>query len=311
MLWKEIFAEPRMRMGWIGRGVIGVLVICSFIPVWFILTQDYNARYYSHDFMSREMNVWVRIVGTAVCCLLLLAVAVRASGAVSGERDKQTLDALLTSPLETSTILYGKWAGSVASVRWGWLWIAAIWFLGLITGGLNPCALPLLLGAWLVYAGVFAAVGLWFSVVSKTTLRSTVWTLLTVILLGGGHWIVMLMCCFAPCAILAHSGDSVEYVAKFEAGQTPPFVLGVLAFHTHDLDHVHQDEGEMMLFSVIGVVSWIVGGAVLGNVINARFQTLTGRASMRQLPARPQPSSPDGWSRPAEPSPPDPFRPSL
>jgi hypothetical protein len=119
------------------------------------------------------------------------------------------------------------------------------------------------------------------------------------------------MCCFMPCALLVRSGDSVEYVAKFEAGQTPPFVLGVLAFHTRDLDHFHREEGELMLFSLIGVVSWIVGGVVLGNVTNSRFRALTGREGMRQLYARPQPLSPDGWSPPAEPSPPDPFRPTA
>ena len=54
---------------------------------------------------------------------MLLAVAVRASGSISGERDKQTMDGLLTTPLDGHTILLAKWVGAILSVRWGWVWL--------------------------------------------------------------------------------------------------------------------------------------------------------------------------------------------
>src|SRR5262249_46587801 len=37
MLWKEIFAEPGLRFGWLGRIIIGLLVGFSLLPVFFIL----------------------------------------------------------------------------------------------------------------------------------------------------------------------------------------------------------------------------------------------------------------------------------
>ena len=100
------------------------------------------------------MNVWVRVLGSLVACLLLLGVAARAASSVSNERDRQTLDGLLTSPLEGNAILFGKWLGSILSVRWGWLWLGAIYGLGLLTGGLELGALLAILIAWFIYAGV-------------------------------------------------------------------------------------------------------------------------------------------------------------
>jgi ABC-type transport system involved in multi-copper enzyme maturation permease subunit len=310
MLWKEIWAEPRMRMGWFARILVGLLVGSSFLPV-AIIWYEYvtEPRPWRAHWISEAMNVWVRAVGTPVCCLLLLAVAVRASTTVSGERDKQTLDALLTSPLDTGTILFSKWAGSILSVRWGWLWIGAVWFLGLITGGLNPCALPLLLASWLIYAGMFAVVGLWFSVVSQTSLRATVWTLVSVLMMGGGHWLLWITCCL-PCVFLGRSNDLVEHIVKFQWGQTPPLVLAIAAFRTDDIKHIDRHESEVVFFSIIGLVLWIAGTIVLFNATNLRFRTLTAREPKRPVRPSPAPVVIDNWSPPPNPTSSDQFRPS-
>src|SRR5439155_6335775 len=110
--------------------------------------------------LAGDINMWVRFVGTTVACLMLLGVAARAAGSVSGERDRQTLDGLLTSPLEVRAILGAKWLGNVLSMRWGWAWLGVIYAIGALTGGLDFAALSLLLVAWFVYAGVVSAIGL-------------------------------------------------------------------------------------------------------------------------------------------------------
>src|SRR5437868_13123263 len=106
--------------------------------------------------------MWVRTCTVVVGCLSLLAVAVRASTTYSGERDRQTLDSLLTTPLDSTTILVAKWLGAVLSVRLAWLWLALIWGVGLALGGLHWLALPGLAAAWLVFAAFEATIGLWF-----------------------------------------------------------------------------------------------------------------------------------------------------
>jgi ABC-type transport system involved in multi-copper enzyme maturation permease subunit len=289
MLWKEVFVEQGMHMSWLGRIIIGCLVMLSFIPAFLILYFFFfdpvgSPNTWRH--LGEAMSVYVRIVATLVACLMLLAVAVRSSGCLSSERDRQTMDGLLTTPLDGATILFAKWAGCIASVRWGWVWLGTIWFLGIVTGGLHVASILLLIGAWLVYAGFFACLGMWFSLVCRTSLRATMWTLLTTVLLAGGHWIVMLMCCYAPIGILARSsGNDLEYVAKFQAGQTPPFVLGLFALHGEMEFRGHRALEEMMElvgFSVLGLGTWTVVGLALAAFVHHRFQDTTLRQAVRR-----------------------------
>jgi ABC-type transport system involved in multi-copper enzyme maturation permease subunit len=288
MLWKEIFVESGLRLNVLVRIVVIVLVVASFIPVVLILEAFFDEffrtgrmiyRYIDWETMSRAMNIWVRVLGSMVACLMLLAVAARASSSISNERDRQTFDALLTSPLDSNAILFGKWIGNILSVRWAWLWLGTIYTLGLLTGGLNPLALPLLVAAWIVYAFVVSGIGLWFSMVSRTTLRGTLWTLLCTTGAGVGHWLLW-MCCIPLFITVRQEPEVLEWVRKFQVGFTPPLALGFsFAFCSADFNGPVPANWalEAILYGVLGVVCWIVLGACIAVVNSTRFRVLTGR----------------------------------
>jgi hypothetical protein len=235
-------------------------------------------------------------VGTGVACLMFLWIAVRAAGSISGERDRQTLDTLLTSPLGSAEILYGKWLGSILSVRWAWVWLGAIWLIGVLTGGLNVVAVPLTLGAWWVFAAFAAVLGLWYSTVSRGTLRATVWTLLTLVGLWGGHW--LLWACCGSCLVAPWSGAGVgngEALAtafEFQAFTlTPPAALAFLAFLGPEFNpSVGFDANlglKFLVFSLLGVGLWGGAAAVLFQATITRFSERYGRTP-RVRPRTPQ-----------------------
>ena len=179
MLWKEIVAEGSIRLNLLGKIIAGLLVIASFAPVSIILYLYFDGQIRrgwrggpDWEQAGWEINAFqVRFVGTLVACLLWLAVVVRAAGSISGERDRDTLDNLLTTPLAARDILLAKWLGAILSVRKGWILLAAIWGVGVLTGALQPLCVPLLAGVWLLYAAGLAGVGLWFSATARRTLR--------------------------------------------------------------------------------------------------------------------------------------------
>src|SRR5262249_34963247 len=131
------------------------------------------------DVMATILNLWLRWVGTFLACFLLLGVAVRAAGSVSGERDRQTLDGLLITPLSNRSILFAKWLGSVLGGRGSWAGLGGMMGVGLLTEALHPLAVPCFLLAWLVFAAFLAGLGSWFSVANRKTYRATFLTLLT------------------------------------------------------------------------------------------------------------------------------------
>jgi hypothetical protein len=184
--------------------------------------------------------------------------------------------------LPSNAILFGKFIGSLFSVRIGWLWLGAILGLAVVTGGIHILALPLFLGAWIVYAVGFTLIGLWFSMVCRSSMRATVYTVLTAIGVSVGHWLIWLCC--LPAVILMqmdrHGGELAKYMGFFQLGLTPPFVLGFLAYSPEDLGHNfgHREFAELLAFCLLGLFLWIMGSLMLWFVlIGPRFRALTRR----------------------------------
>jgi ABC-type transport system involved in multi-copper enzyme maturation permease subunit len=284
MLWKEVRVEGGLRVGWLGRILVGLLVAGSFVPVviivhfmFFDANNRFNYNRNQWDDFGNAVNVWLRIMNAVISVLMLLGVAVRAAGAVSAERDRDTLVSLMTTPLTTQEILWAKWAGSLVSVRLFVVWLAAVWGLGLVTGAVNPTAVILQVMAWLAPAAFLAAVGLYFSASSKTTLRATTATLLTALVALGGHWIATGMCCFLPLQVILRSGTDLRWAWMMELGLTPPFVFGYVPLRQFGDLKVFDNQGDFPAFMVLGLFLWCVAAAVMGNLAHERFRELTHR----------------------------------
>jgi ABC-type transport system involved in multi-copper enzyme maturation permease subunit len=283
LLWKEVWAEPGLTFNWFGKAILLLIILASIVPaLW--LAGDFLIR--GADFwnshipeLANSVNVWVRVVGTLVACLTLLGVAVRAASSISGEHDRQTYDSLLTAPIDSDRLLFAKWLGSVLSVRRAWLWLCLVWLLGSATGGLYGPTVPWLFLAWAVYAGFVAVVGLWFSMTCRTTLRATVWTLLTVAALGVGHWYLWALFCMP----LRLREGPLAWLLRFQMyGLTPPLSLAWLAFGDNvESGVVGMDiEDPMGSFACLlgGFAVWSLAGYVLWRRAARRFRVLTGRA---------------------------------
>jgi ABC-type transport system involved in multi-copper enzyme maturation permease subunit len=118
------------------------------------------------------------ILAVVTIFLASLVVGIRCSGTVSGEREKQTWEALLLTPLATQMLVRGKLRG-IMRASYPYLRAYAIPAVGLsILGGVaafawTVIALPV---TWLAMYYVGAA-GIWCSVYSKTSWRSLLGTL--------------------------------------------------------------------------------------------------------------------------------------
>jgi len=120
-------------------------------------------------------------LGLAWSAFLFLLVALNAAGRFSRELEQKTLDSLLTLP-DREAILPAKWWASVLHVRHGW------WFLGWLmlmggTCGMNPAVVILIVVSWWVYAAFLASLGVWFSLVLRSTVWARVATLLVALLI--------------------------------------------------------------------------------------------------------------------------------
>jgi ABC-type transport system involved in multi-copper enzyme maturation permease subunit len=262
MIWKELVAERGLSFRWFGRLFIAVLVIGSFLPVLFFVPGPGPRGF---------LELWTRGMGAAVACLLLLCIAVRAATTISSERERQTLDGLLLTPLGASEILFGKWLGCVASIRWGWLWLSAIWGLGVWGGAIHPLSVLLLFTAWWIYATVLAEVGLWFSLSLGSSSRATVLTLLIAFGLGSSYLISLSVVMLSP--YWQNPGWWVTRLNRFQLGLSPLVTLSWLLTYFPD--------GWELPAALVGLLCWAVGGVVLWCFLVRRFRARTGRQMVR------------------------------
>jgi ABC-type transport system involved in multi-copper enzyme maturation permease subunit len=261
MLWKER-VEGRIRFGWTTwLGFVPLFLLTLGIGLWIVIDHIFEYHWGGRgQALAEKMNVWARMTGTSIACLTILSAAVRASTSISGERDKQTLDALITTQMTSDSILVAKLLGSLFGVRLGAIWLVSILVLACLTGGISPVAFVLVLAAWLVYACFFTMLGLWFSMICKASTRATVYTVMCTLALSVGHWLIWF--CLGPLMMFARSGpDSIaESLLKFQSGMTPPFVLGVLLYRAEDLTHGagRGSFGEMFAYSLLGLCLWSI-----------------------------------------------------
>jgi ABC-type transport system involved in multi-copper enzyme maturation permease subunit len=275
LVWKEIIVDSGRRGHWYKWLGMGLLIAVIFFPAvhmvfWFGSLPSFESW---GDGLKDSINFWARIVTVLISFLTLVQVAMRASGAVSGERARQTMDGLLTTPQSAFSILFAKWLGSIFSSRWLWVLLGVVWALGLYTGALTVQALAMFLLAWSIYAAFLTGLGLYFSIVSRSTQRATLWTLVVAALVMAAayllawdlsdYWkasyqlIPFVALYYIPTVQKTETGSSVELMSQAEARS-------------------------------LGLLLWLALAVFLWFLANHRFRVSIGRGRRRRKKVAPE-----------------------
>lgn len=179
-LWKERFVAPVKRDADDDsiRGVmVAVGAVLGLTLGFFALVAFVSVLASGGSASSLALAQRLLVVGGSVGVFChLLTIGSSAAGTVCRERQRLTLESLLTIPVDRSRILWPKW---VTSWGRGWWWggpAAGCVPLGLLATG--PAAMPGVAVAYLLAAGACAAgYGLWLSVRCRTVTRAVLWFL--------------------------------------------------------------------------------------------------------------------------------------
>lgn len=176
---KELKISVRtVRMAMILLGYNAVLALIGLLAFYF--TFDYG--YFSNIQYSGILQIYM-ILSMIEFGLVLFVVPAFTASSISGEREKQTLEILLTTKLNPSQIILGKLLSSISSTLllvFSSLPILAIVFS---VGGIRLIDLIQLM-IFCVTAAIFVgSIGIFFSTCFKKTVPSTVFTYGAIILL--------------------------------------------------------------------------------------------------------------------------------
>lgn len=154
--------------------------------------------------------------------LILFVVPALTSSAISGERERQTLEILLTTTLKPIQIITGKLYASISEIVLLVLSSLPILSLVFTVGGIRMVDLVTLMVVCIITAIFVGAIGLWYSTVFKRTVPATVMTYGTLIVV----MLVSVVALFVIQALMISFYDQQFYAVNptSGAGYNPPTI---------------------------------------------------------------------------------------
>ncbi len=282
LLTKEL--RGRMR-GWRAIGVLTVylLVLAGFTwLVYALIGLNSNGNDVSNAQLGKVLLGTV--VGFQFFFVVLLAPAFTA-GIITGEREKQTYDLLMTTLLRPRSIILGKMGAALA---WLLLLVLAVLPLGslaFILGGVAPEEVILSLVVILAATFWYGAIGLFWSSVVKSTIVAVVLSLLTnaaLLVLGPILYFITL-------AFITYSSNGTPPAVL---RSTPALYINELILSTHPLYALGRSEGYLVegksLFfptvSLNGYNVWMIHPWLFFTLVAGVFGTLLVLLAIRNLP---------------------------
>lgn len=169
VLSKEIYQRFRGYKGVIilffYLAFIGAFALASIYLLWIT---NKNAFILGQNFAVFSALATFQLI---VLCFVIPALT---SGAITGEKERKTLDVLLVTKLHEFHIIFGKMLSSLAFVILLLIATLPLYGLVLILGGIDPMQLLALFGFYFITSILFATIGMACSVSINRTGMSTV-----------------------------------------------------------------------------------------------------------------------------------------
>jgi ABC-type transport system involved in multi-copper enzyme maturation permease subunit len=198
MLWKERYvSRTSMAVKAVSTLIAAVVVIAlgygtyqlaepAFVEVW-----EYGYGSTGSYIHRLNLNMFIRFISVLLYVAWALAVASNASTGVVSEREEDTWTSLTTTPLSGEEILRAKMFGAVWATRWAGLLLVAYWATGVALGSLHPVGALAVAVETAAFIWFAAALGVTFSLTSKTSARAQAATMGVLLILNGAY----LLCC--------------------------------------------------------------------------------------------------------------------
>ena len=178
--------ELKLRMrGWRAAATIGIYLSFLALTAYFVTVvarQDYY-----RSTIDPELSVGSYIALAVMQFVLISFIApALTTGAISGEREKQTLDLLLCTRMTPLSIVTGKLFASISQIILLIIASFPIFSIVFLFGGISVKELLQLFGFFLIISVTFGSIGIFFSSYFKRTTAANVLSYGTIVFLYFG-----------------------------------------------------------------------------------------------------------------------------
>lgn len=212
------------------KPIIGLLAYLSAIGILilgFIYLQTLsNPSGYFHPSESKTMFM---LLSFLQAILVLFITPGLTAGVISSERERQTLNILLTTNQSSTSIIVGKLVSSLSYLLLLILASLPLYSFVFLFGGVSPATILKVFGFYIFTMLAFGSVGVFFSTIIRRTIVSMVTMYATTLFLAGGTALL-----FMILNILSDHQQiqTLNVLAYFMASLNPLMVFAALVDHS-------------------------------------------------------------------------------
>lgn len=173
ILRKEMMVNSRsIKMSF---AIMGINAFLAFIVLVVMFSTNMSKSYGGYDYSA--LSYLFPVLGCIECGLISLIVPIITSGSISGERERQTLDIMLTTPVSPFSIALGKLQSAMMVVMMYMITSVPVMAIAFVLGGMSWSAL-IGLFVMLLSIGIYVgSVGVFCSSVVKKSVLATILTI--------------------------------------------------------------------------------------------------------------------------------------
>jgi ABC-2 type transport system permease protein len=220
----------------------------------FIESQAYGTNFFRPD-QSRTMFMVLSFIQLG---LILFITPGLTAGVISGEREKQTLNILLTTTQTSTGIIVGKLVSSVSFLLLMIVGSMPIYSIVFLFGGISPLQVLFVLGYYVFLILIFGSFGVMFSTLIRKTIVSMISTYgVTLFFAAGTAFLFLVSMQFG--AMSGASSPTPYFFAMLN-----PFIVMLGIFEPEFIGEINRQAGiEFPLWAALLISYTILGSAAL------------------------------------------------
>ena len=157
-------------------GVFFYLFALGGIAIGFILLNTVFSYSSTAIFRPEQSRTMFMVLSFVQLALVLFMTPGLTSGVISGERERQTLNILLTTPQSSTSIILSKLFSSIAYLLLMMVASLPLYSIVFLFGGVSPSLLFTTFGLYLVTMLTVGSIGVFFSTIIRKTIVATIIT---------------------------------------------------------------------------------------------------------------------------------------
>ncbi|MBO0994697.1 ABC transporter permease [Bacillus sp. SD088] len=249
---KEI--KLRFRSFKSSLGVFFYLLAIGGIAIGFILMNTIFSYSSTVIFRPEQSRTMFMVLSFVQMALVLFMTPGLTSGVISGERERQTLNILLTTPQSSTSIILSKLFSSIAYLLLMMIASLPLYSIVFLFGGVSPSLLLMTFALYLVTMLTVGSIGVLFSTIIRKTIVATIITYgITLFITAGTAFITLFVV-----QLISYQSANQTSVFPYITSMLNPFIILFNTFEEGMANEINRISGIEFPMTAAFIISFLL-----------------------------------------------------